>query len=59
MQIAEKFGNRLRELRTRKGLSQQQLAEIMAVSRASIAMYESGRRLPDVGTIRARRWNML
>ena len=51
MQIAEKFGNRLRELRTRKGLSQQQLAEMMAVSRASIAMYESGRRLPDVGTI--------
>ena len=27
MQTAEKFGNRLRELRSEKGFSQQQLAE--------------------------------
>lgn len=51
MQIAEKFGNRLRELRAQRGLSQQQLADATAVSRTSIAMYEAGRRLPDVGML--------
>ena len=51
MQTAEKFGNRLRELRSEKGFSQQQLAEALSVSRTSIAMYESGKRLPDVAML--------
>ena len=51
MQIAEKFGNRLRELRAERGVSQQQLADMAAVSRTSIAMYEAGKRLPDIGML--------
>lgn len=51
MEISEKFGRRLKELRAKKGLSQQQLADMLPVSRVSIAMYESGKRLPDVGTL--------
>lgn len=51
MQIAEKFGNRLRELRAERGISQQQLADMAAVSRTSIAMYEAGKRLPDIGML--------
>ena len=44
----KRFGNRLKELRTRKGLSQRQLAELMSVSNAAIANWEVGKRLPDL-----------
>ena len=48
MANADKFGETLRALRTERGLSQQQLAERMAVTRGAVSMYESGRRLPDL-----------
>ncbi len=51
MHSAERFGNMLRELRAERGLSQQQLAERMTVSRGAVAMYESGRRLPDLNML--------
>ena len=45
------FGETLRKLRTDQGLSQQQLAEILYVNRASIASWETGRRIPDATLI--------
>lgn len=46
--MAHSFADRLRRLRTEKGLSQQQLATRMFVDRSSIARWESGSRLPDL-----------
>ena len=45
------FGETLRKLRTDLGVSQQQLAEILYVNRASIASWETGRRIPDATLI--------
>ena len=42
------FGESLRLLRTERGISQQQLADLLYVSRSSVASWETGRRLPDV-----------
>jgi len=41
------FAEMMRQLRTEKGLSQQQLAEKLYVGRSSIATWETGRRVPD------------
>lgn len=46
--MKESFADRLRQLRTDRGLSQQQLAIRMFVDRSSIARWESGARLPDI-----------
>ena len=45
------FGNTLRRLRIDKGLSQQQLATKLFVDRSTVARWENGSRLPDVGII--------
>lgn len=42
------FGDKLREIRRNEGLSQEQLAEKMGVSRQAITKWETGRGLPDV-----------
>ena len=42
------FAERLRKLRTEKGISQQQLAMKMLVDRSSIARWENGTRSPDI-----------
>lgn len=42
------FAERLRQFRTEKGYSQQQLAGKMLVDRSSIARWESGARSPDI-----------
>ena len=42
------FAERLRKLRTEKGISQQQLAVKMMVDRSSIARWENGTRSPDI-----------
>ena len=42
------FAERLRKLRTEKGMSQQQLAVKMMVDRSSIARWENGTRSPDI-----------
>ena len=42
------FAERLRKLRTEKGISQQQLAAKMVVDRSSIARWENGTRSPDI-----------
>ena len=41
----------LKKLRTEKGLSQQNLAEHMYVTRSTIARWENGSRLPDVAML--------
>jgi transcriptional regulator with XRE-family HTH domain len=41
------FGTRLKELRNEKGLTQQQLADILKVGRPTIAGYETKDRQPD------------
>lgn len=47
------FGNRLKQLRTENGLTQQDLADILKVSPSTIGMYEQNRRDPDTNTIKS------
>lgn len=44
------FKDTLRNLRLERGLSQQQLAELLFVDRSTIASWETGRRVPDIAT---------
>ncbi|MDI9468907.1 MAG: helix-turn-helix transcriptional regulator [Bacillota bacterium] len=43
-----KIGQFLKELRNRKGLSQEELAEVFRVSRRTVSRWETGRNLPDI-----------
>jgi transcriptional regulator with XRE-family HTH domain len=45
-ETATLFGDRLRELRELKGLSQQELADKAGLTRAGVAQFETGRRRP-------------
>lgn len=49
----KKFGVRLKELRLSKKLTQQQLGDIVHVSKVSISGYERGERSPDKDTLTA------
>lgn len=42
------FGDSLKKIRTNQGLSQEQLAEKIGVSRQAITKWETNRGLPDV-----------
>lgn len=42
------FGERLRDLRTQKGLSQQELCSELKISKAALSYYENGQRSPDI-----------
>ena len=44
----EAFGQRIRTLRMERNLSQQQLAELIYVSRKTVGNWEAGNRLPDI-----------
>lgn len=48
MDIKSTFANRLKELRIKKGLSQEDLGKEIGVSRGSISYYEKEERVPDV-----------
>ena len=48
---SEESGARLRELRERKGLSQQMLADRISVSRQTITKWESGKAFPQWRTL--------
>ena len=48
MTIAEK----LKEARKQAGLSQEQLAEKLSVSRSAVAKWESGKGIPDVENLK-------
>lgn len=47
------FSTRLRELRTKANISQQELAKIIGTSKSSINMYERGEREPGLETVGA------
>lgn len=44
MDILKQFGERVRELRTKKGISQEQLAELSGLHRTYISSLELGKR---------------
>ena len=50
--MSQTFTDLLKELRIQKGLSQQQLADKMIVTRPTVARWESGDRIPDALTIK-------
>ena len=46
------LGEKIREARRKCGLSQEQLAEKMSVSRSAVAKWETDKGLPDVGNLK-------
>ena len=46
------LGEKLRQARRKSGLSQEQLAERMSVSRSAVAKWETDKGLPDVGNLK-------
>ena len=47
------FHEKLQELRKRKGLTQEELAEALYVSRAAVSKWESGRGYPNLDSLKA------
>ena len=47
------LGTKLQELRKRRGLTQEKLAEILFVSRTAVSKWESGRGYPNVDSLKA------
>lgn len=45
------LGDRLRELRVEKGLTQEELGELVSLTKANISKYESGKLEPNIDTI--------
>lgn len=48
----EEFGQKLREVRTARGYTQQALAEKLYVTRQTVSRWESGNRYPDLETLK-------
>ena len=48
-----RFSEKLKETRKQAGLSQEQLAEKLSVSRSAVAKWESDLGLPDIDNLRA------
>lgn len=51
MDNKKKLGLKIKELRKRKGLTQEQLAELIDMEQNSISVIESGRNFPTLGTL--------
>ncbi len=47
------FNEKLQELRKRKGLTQEELAELLYVSRTAVSKWESGRGFPNIESLKA------
>ncbi|WP_296142365.1 helix-turn-helix transcriptional regulator [uncultured Anaerococcus sp.] len=45
--INARMGNKLKRMRTNKGLSRNDLANIFGITSGAIGMYEQGRRVPN------------
>lgn len=48
--VHERVDNKIKEVRTKLGLTQAQLAELVGVARVSIVAIENGRFLPTIET---------
>jgi transcriptional regulator with XRE-family HTH domain len=48
---SEKIGNLLKKLRSEKGLTQEQLAEILNVSNRTVSRWETGSNMPDISLL--------
>ena len=46
------FGEKLQELRKKKGLTQEELAEALYVSRTAVSKWESGRGYPNIDSLK-------
>ena len=46
------IGKKIKELRTLKGLTQEELAEVLYVSRTAVSKWESGRGLPNIDSLK-------
>lgn len=46
------FGEKLQELRKNKGLTQEELAEVLYVSRTAVSKWESGRGYPNIQSLK-------
>ncbi len=51
MSRSEKIANRIKTMRMSRGLSQSDLAIALQCAQSTIAMYETGKRTPDLDTI--------
>ena len=51
--IIMELGEKLQELRKQKGLTQEELAEILYVSRTAVSKWESGRGIPSIESLKA------
>lgn len=51
MDNKKKLGLKIKELRKRKGLTQEGLAELIQMEQNSISVMESGRNFPTLGTL--------
>lgn len=51
MDNKKKLGLKMKELRKRKGLTQEELAELIQMEQNSISVMESGRNFPTLGTL--------
>lgn len=49
--LYDQIGNNIKKLRQRKGMTQDQLSDILCVSRQMISKYESGATAPDIATL--------
>ena len=47
------FNEKLQELRKQRGLTQEELAELLYVSRTAVSKWESGRGYPNIDSLKA------
>jgi len=48
MTVSERFSDRLRRMRSERGITQRQLASMMYIDRSTVARWENGSRVPDL-----------